>query len=270
MRVVAHVSDLHFGRVDQSTLPALAQAIESAQPDALVVSGDLTQRARSHEFAEARAFLDSIPCPKIVVPGNHDIPLYNVIARGLRPLSRFKRHFGNETEPFYADEEMAIAGLNTARSFSLKGGRINSMQTANVCARFSALGRNPMRIVVTHHPFDIPDKRDFKGLVGRARMAIAAFAHCRVDLLLSGHMHVGGADESTVRYKTPGHSMLLVQAGTASSSRLRGEANSCNIIRIERPYVTIERMMWNDERRDFTQAKQDRFELKPGGWARAA
>jgi 3',5'-cyclic AMP phosphodiesterase CpdA len=270
LRVVAHVSDLHFGRLDQSTLPALAQAITSTQPDALVVSGDVTQRARTREFAEARAFLNSIPCPKIVVPGNHDIPLFNIFARALRPLARFKRHFGNEPEPFYADDEIAIAGLNTARSLSFKGGRINAMQTERACSRFAALGRHLMRIVVTHHPFDIPDKRNFKDLVGRARMAIDAFARCHVDILLSGHMHIGGAEASTVRYRTPGHSMLLVQAGTATSSRLRGEANSCNIVRIDRPRVAIERLVWDDDRRDFTSARSDRFELKGSGWARAA
>src|SRR5262249_4125511 len=108
------------------------------------------------------------------------------------------------------------------------------------------------------------------GLVGRARMGIAAFARCHVDILLSGHMHIGGADESTVRYKMPGHSMLLVQAGTASSSRRRGEANSCNIIRIARPQIVIERLGWDEDARDFTLAKRDSFELKTNGWARAA
>lgn len=269
MRVVAHVSDLHFGRTDQSALPALAQAIEAAQPDALVVSGDLTQRARSHEFAEARAFLDSMPFPKIVVPGNHDIPLYDVVARGLTPLARYKRHISEETEPFYVDDEIAIAGINTARSLTISGGRINKRQTQRVCQRFGASNGDVTRIVVTHHPFDLPDRSDFSGLVGRAKMAIAAFAACRVDIVLSGHMHVGGADESTVRYKTPGHSMLLVQAGTATSSRLRGEANSCNIIRIDRPRIDIEHLAWDDERGDFGPAGAHKFLLTERGWVRA-
>jgi 3',5'-cyclic AMP phosphodiesterase CpdA len=269
LRVVAHVSDLHFGRLDQSMLPALAQAITAAQPDALVVSGDLTQRARAREFIEARAFLDSLPFPKIVVPGNHDIPLFNVISRGFTPLARYKKHISEDVEPFYADDEIAIAGINTARSLTVSGGRINEQQTGRVCQRFGSAGADTTRIVVTHHPFDLPDRTNFKGLVGRARMAIAAFAQCGVDIVLSGHMHVGGADSSTVRYRMPGHAMLLVQAGTASSSRLRGEANSCNIIRIDRPKIEIERLEWDDDRGDFGPKGQDNFALTAGGWVRA-
>lgn len=268
MRVVAHVSDLHFGRTDQSVLPALAQAIEAAQPDALVVSGDLTQRARTREFIEARAFLDSMPFPKIVVPGNHDIPLFNVAARGLSPLARYKQHISEDTEPFYADEEIAIAGVNTARSLTISGGRVNVRQTQRVCERFGAPHREVTRIVVTHHPFDLPDRSNFTKLVGRARMAIAAFAACRVDIVLSGHMHIGGVDESTVRYKSPRHSMLLVQAGTATSSRLRGGANSCNIIRIKRPHIDIEHLEWNDERNHFASTGAHKFLLTERGWAR--
>lgn len=269
MRVVAHVSDLHFGRIDPAALPALAHAIACAQPDAIVVSGDLTQRALEREFVEARAFLDSLPFPKIVVPGNHDIPLFDLVSRGLRPLARYKKHISEETEPFYADDEIAIAGINTARSLTISGGRINKKQTMRVCERFGPAHAGSTRIVVTHHPFDIPDRVNFKSLVGRARMAVDAFARCRVDIVLSGHMHVGGADASTVRYKTPGHAMLLVQAGTASSSRLRGEANSCNIIRIDRPRIEIERLAWDDDRGDFARAGADSFVLNESGWARA-
>jgi 3',5'-cyclic AMP phosphodiesterase CpdA len=268
LRVVAHVSDLHFGHIDPEALPALAQAISAAQPDALVVSGDLTQRAREREFIEARAFLDSLPFPKIVVPGNHDIPLFNLLSRSMRPLERYKRYICEETEPFFADDEIAIAGLNTARSLTISGGRINKKQARGICRRFGSAHDGQTRIVVTHHPFDLPDRSDFRGLVGRARMAVSAFAQCRVDIVLSGHMHIGGAEESTVRYRTPGHSMLLVQAGTASSSRLRGEANSCNVIRIDRPRIEIERVAWDDERGDFSSAGLDRFTLGDAGWVR--
>jgi len=269
LRVVVHVSDLHFGRIDPAALPALAHAISSAQPDAVVVSGDLTQRALRREFIEARAFLDSLPFPKIVVPGNHDIPLFDLMSRSLRPLARYKQHIDEETEPFFADDEISIAGVNTARSLTISGGRISKQQMARVCHRFGSTTADSTRIVVTHHPFDLPSRVKFKSLVGRARMAIDAFASCRVDIVLSGHMHVGGADASTVRYKTPGHSMLLVQAGTGSSSRLRGEANSCNIIRIDRPRIEIERLAWDDKSGDFARAGGDAFVLSESGWARA-
>ena len=264
LRVVAHLSDLHFGHLDRSTLPALKDAIAAARPDVLVVSGDLTQRARDAEFAEAKAFLDSLSCPTIVVPGNHDVPLYNVWARWRTPLAAYRRHFG-EDEPVYVDDELAIAGINTARSFTVQGGRINRRQIETACKRFAGAGLNATRIVVTHHPFDFAGR---KGVVGRAHMAVAAFVQGGVDLIVSGHGHVAGAGESVRRYKAAGRSMLLVQAGTATSGRLRGEHNSCNIITIDRPRIAIERLTWNEAQGRFAPSHSDHFQLTPTGWSR--
>lgn len=264
LRVVAHLSDLHFGHLDRSTLPALKDAIAAASPDVLVVSGDLTQRARDVEFAEAKAFLDSMALPMIVVPGNHDVPLYNVLARWRTPLAAYRRHFG-EDEPVYVDDELAIAGINTARSFTVEGGRINRRQIETACKRFAGAGLNATRIVVTHHPFDFAGG---KGVVGRAHMAVAAFVQGGVDLIVSGHGHVAGAGESARRYSAAGRSMLLVQAGTATSGRLRGEGNSCNIIRIERPRIAIQRLTWHEAQGRFAPSHNDHFQLTPNGWSR--
>src|SRR5215210_6582583 len=115
MRKVVHLSDLHFGRVDESVLKPLIQTVEELKPDVVAVSGDLTQRARSHQFKEARAFLDALPGHQIVVPGNHDVPLWNVFARFLQPLTKYRRYITQELRPFYSDEELAIMGINTAR-----------------------------------------------------------------------------------------------------------------------------------------------------------
>src|SRR5215213_12041328 len=105
MRTLVHISDLHFGRLDPRTVPALRDAILASRPDILVVSGDLTQRARNAQFASARRFLDSLPVPRVVVPGNHDVPLYNLMARWLWPLAAYRRHIEDDIEPFYADGE---------------------------------------------------------------------------------------------------------------------------------------------------------------------
>jgi 3',5'-cyclic AMP phosphodiesterase CpdA len=266
LRIVAHLSDLHFGRTDSATLPALANAIAAAKPDVVVVCGDLTQRARTSEFEEARRFLETLPKPQIVVPGNHDIPLYNVVSRWLVPLDNFRRYISGDLAPFYADDEIAILGINTARSWTFKNGRINRDQVARGCARLALSGEHVTRIVVTHHPYDVPGTEDDGNIVGRAQMAMAGFAQCRVDMILSGHLHVGHISQSATRYKIPRHSALVVQSGTATSSRRRGENNSFNIIAIDGQHVRIDRLTWDGT--SFMLSETERFESAQDGWSR--
>jgi 3',5'-cyclic AMP phosphodiesterase CpdA len=201
MRTIAHLSDPHFGRIEPATVQALITTVTEGRPDIVVISGDLTQRAKEHEFQEARQFLDALPSPQIVVPGNHDVPLYNVLARALKPLRNYQRYITKDLEPFYSDDEIAIVGINTARSLSFKNGRINRQQVARNCARLEACGENRTRIIVSHHPFDLPETHEVHGLVGRAHMAMAGFALCRIDLILSGHLHISSTSESAERYK---------------------------------------------------------------------
>ena len=264
MRVIAHLSDLHFGRVDPAILPALQGALMAARPDVVVVSGDLTQRARHHEFEAARRFLDSLPFPQVVVPGNHDVPLHNVIARAAAPFRAYRRAFGVELEPMFMDPEVAVVGLNTARALTFKNGRINIQQVERSCARLEDCGPAITRVVVTHHPFDVPATGDEADVVGRAAMAMAAFARCRVDLVLSGHLHVGQAGPSAVRYGDTGWASLLVQAGTATSTRRRGEVNAFNLIRIDQPHIAVESMAWAGGA--FSVTGTAWFHRTPEGW----
>lgn len=270
MRRIVHLSDLHFGRVDEALLPALVETIHLARPDVVVVSGDLTQRARRREFAAARDFLATLPFPQIVVPGNHDVPLYNIYMRAFHPLRRFRHFFGEQTAPFHVDEELAIVGVNTARSLTFKDGRINSEQVAEVCDRLQPLGDEVTRVVVTHHPFQGTDARPGDGLVGRAEMAVAGFARCNIDLVLSGHLHASQSTLSGARYKHADYAALLVQAGTATSVRRRGEPNSFNMISIERPHMTVERLMWDGAQKLFVISTQDRFTKADGAWKAGA
>jgi len=268
MRTIAHLSDPHFGRIEPSTVQALIATIAEARPDVVVVSGDLTQRAKEREFQEARQFLRALPSPQIVVPGNHDVPLYNVLARALKPLRNYRRYITTDLEPFYSDDEITIVGINTARSLTFKSGRINSRQVARSCTRLEACGENRTRIIVSHHPFDLPETRELHGLVGRAHMAMAGFARCRVDLILSGHLHVSHTSESAPRYKIPGHSALVIHAGTATSSRARGELNSFNILQVDRSSVSIQCLSWNRQHGSFLLSATAQFHRTPTGWSR--
>ena len=266
MRIVVHLSDLHFGRVEPRLLEPLARRVRIAAPHLVVVSGDLTQRAKSSQFRDARRFLDTLPRPLLAVPGNHDVPLYNVWQRFLQPLAKYRRYISADVEPAFVDEQIAVVGVNTARSAVFKGGRINSAQIARVRERLAGLGARVTKVVVTHHPFDLPPGHGEPALVGRARLAMQAFAACGADLLLAGHLHSTHVGETTARYAIERFAALIVQAGTATSTRARGEANSFNVLHIENSRVYVERYRWDGT--DFALAGGDTFERTTEGWRR--
>ena len=268
MRTIVHLSDIHFGRTEPAVVNALIIAVNEIAPDLLAVSGDLTQRARSHEFREAKVFLEALPKPQIIVPGNHDVPLYNVLARFLTPLEKYRRHITTDLQPFYSDEEMAVLGVNTARSWTLKGGRINETQIAEMRDRFCVVDDAVVKVVVSHHPFDLPEGRHERDLVGRARMAMEGFASCGADLFLAGHLHIAHTGHTATRYKIRGHSALVVQAGTATSTRGRGEANSFNVLRLEHPWIEVDRYVWDLAKAKFIAGGVERFRHSVDGWTR--
>jgi 3',5'-cyclic AMP phosphodiesterase CpdA len=268
LRTLVHLSDLHFGRVDEALLGPLVQRVTEIQPDIVVVSGDLTQRARTQEFKQASRFLASLPSPQIVVPGNHDVPLHNIFTRFYQPLDKFQRYITSELEPFYADAEIAIAGVNSARSLTIKSGRINEQQIARIRERFCALEESIIKIIVTHHPFDLPDAYHERHLVGRAPQAMATFANCGVDILLAGHMHISNAGNTAERYKMGNYSALVVQAGTATSTRIRDESNSFNVIKIQSSSIDIDRLSWQPNLASFSVLATESFQYAAGGWSR--
>lgn len=268
MRTIAHLSDLHFGRIDTTLLPALAHALAITKPDLLVVSGDLTQRARTSEFRAARQFLDTLPYPRLIVPGNHDMPLYNPLARWLTPFRRFHFHLEAGVQPLFMDTEIAVAGINTARAGTVKNGRINRQQMDAIATFMAPCGPAVTRIVVTHHPFDLPAAAAGASVIGRAEMAMAGFSRSRVDLVLSGHLHGSGTSDSVARYGLAGRQVLLVQAGTATSTRQRGEVNSFNIIEVQHPMASIRCLAWNEAEKCFCQIRIDRFRRIGEAWSR--
>lgn len=268
MRTVVHLSDIHFGSVDEAIIAPLIRTINEVEPDVVAVSGDLTQRARSHQFKEARAFLDSLPKPQIVVPGNHDIPLHNVITRFLQPLEKYRRYISDDLQPFYSDDEIAVLGINTARSLTIKGGRINETQVAWLREKFCSVGPEVIKILVTHHPFDLPEGHDDRDLVGRADMAMRELSTCGADLFLAGHLHISHTGHTAKRYKFAGRAAIVVQAGTATSTRARGEANSFNVIRLSYSDVSIERLEWRPSQETFIASVTDRFRRDGAGWSR--
>jgi 3',5'-cyclic AMP phosphodiesterase CpdA len=269
MRTLVHLSDLHFGTVRQEIVLPLLSLLERVQPDVIAVSGDLTQRARREQFQAAREFLDAMRFPKIVVPGNHDIPLFNLFARFTKKLERYRHYISEDLTPFHSDAEIAVLGVNTARSATFKGGRVNSQQVAHMRERLGPLD-GVIKIVVTHHPFELPAPYPEKALVGRARMAMQQLASSGIDLFLAGHLHIGRSEPTALRFQISEHTPLMIQAGTALSSRIRGEANSFNVIRIQHPNISVSRLTWRSDLKIFVSTHADYFRHTETGWTRGS
>lgn len=265
MRTLVHLSDLHFGRIEAGVLEPLRRKVMAVAPDLVVVSGDLTQRARARQFREARAFLDALPGPQIVVPGNHDVPLYNVVMRFTAPLRNFRRFVTADLQPAYVDDEIAVVGVNTARSLVFKGGRINGEQVERARSVLCSLPERVTKILVTHHPFDVPKDSAGSGqIVGRAGMALEQLGRCGADLLLSGHLHEAYVGRAAERFDIEGLSALVVQAGTATSSRTRESGNTFNILRLSPGRVEVERQVWREG--DFRRDALDVYARANGHW----
>jgi 3',5'-cyclic AMP phosphodiesterase CpdA len=264
MKTIAHLSDLHFGTEVPEVAEALVADVRARAPTLVIVSGDLTQRARSAQFIAARDYLARLPQPQLVIPGNHDVPLYDVLRRFLSPLKRYCRFISSTLDPTFVDEEIIAVGLNTARSFTWKNGRISVEQIAALQGRLDEGGRR-VKVVVTHHPFLPPPGDVGIDLVGRATRAMTVLDACNVDLLLAGHLHQGYAGDIRTHYPAARRAMIAVQAGTAISRRMRhGEANAYNLLTVERTLITIEVRAWNG--RDFAPLRHTVYDRAADGW----
>jgi len=266
VRTIAHLSDLHFGRHDETAAERLLADISETKPDIVVVTGDLTQRARHRQFAAARAFIEKLPRPVIVVPGNHDVPLYDIIERFVGRLARYRRYISAELQPFFADNEIALLGLNTVRSATFANGRISRKQAAAVKAVFSEVPADRLRVLAIHHPLATPRAAGNSAPVGGAAMAVDAITEAGVRLVLSGHYHRARSGDLAGSDLLAKGSILFVHAGTAISTRLRGEPNSYNLLQIEPTAVTCTVRRFGGE--DFEDAENARFTLLGARWTR--
>ncbi len=265
MKTIAHISDVHFGREDPEIVARLLESVTRSRPDVVVVSGDLTQRAKKRQFRAARAFLRELPeVPQIVVPGNHDVSATNLWERTMRPLARYKRYITEDLTPFYEDGEVVIAGINTVRIAAVKDGRLNSRQVQLTCEQLQRAGAGVVRVVVTHHPIDLPGNNLEDRLVARSGMAMKAFARAKVDLFLSGHLHAGQTIVTSARYKLAGYAAVVAHAGTAGSTRTRGEANAWNRIEVAVGEIRVQQMVWGGKK--FEGGGTDGYRKGADGW----
>jgi 3',5'-cyclic AMP phosphodiesterase CpdA len=249
MRLV-HISDLHFGAVNPNLPEALRNAIMTAKPEVLVISGDLTQRGRIQEFQEAKAFLDSIPLPQLVVPGNHDVQgSWTFWDRFIRPFSRYRRIIDRTMEPVWCSPGLFMVGTNSARPagwyLDWSRGRLSRYQMARLVSLGSEADPNALRVLVVHHPPAAPPGGTPRHLIGRLREFSEAVNHAGIDLVLSGHFHISYAQALELKGDPDTRSCVLSSVSTATSHRLKGEPNGFHIIDGDAKNLLIQDWAWN-------------------------
>lgn len=235
MTTIVQLSDPHFGTELPHVAAALSRFVKSLSAEVLVLSGDITQRAHRSEFTAARDFLDGLGIAnQLVVPGNHDIPLFNLPARALMPYKGFRRVFGKNLEPTYSSRDLLIIALNTTRRYRHVDGEVSNAQIDRVETLLKNASKEQLRIVVTHQPVSVQKSEDEIDLLHRHAGAIRRWTAAGVDLILGGHIHLPYIVALHEQYADLPRQAWAVQAGTCMSSRLRHEAgNSVNVIRYQ-------------------------------------
>jgi 3',5'-cyclic AMP phosphodiesterase CpdA len=270
---IIHLSDLHFGAHDPRLVDAVEEQVNADKPDLVVISGDLTQRATTDQFKEACGFLERLRDAGhdvLAVPGNHDVPLYDVLRRFLSPLARYRRYIDDTLCPFIELPGVAVLGINSARSLTFSDGRISHEQMDFIHESFARTPAQMMRVLVTHHPlFALPvgDGPELDKATGRQKHALEAIAEAGVDMLLAGHNHSALTHEAADLVTRAG-SALVIQAGTATSDRLRGEEQSFNRIQIDGDDVAVTEFSWNGEA--FLPGEPAAFRRTGDAWKKAS
>ena len=249
MTRLLHLSDTHFGTEQPEVVAALQRQCAAWRPTLAVLSGDVTQRARPEQFEAAVRFMDSLPVPaRLVLPGNHDIPLFDLPRRLMRPYASYQSAFGYALEPVYSDGDWLVVTVNTTRWYRHKNGEVDPLQVSSVAERLRQAAPGQVRVVVTHHPLVVIDEADQVNQPRHHQLALAAWAEAGVDLVLGGHIHLPyvtpveplGALDPAPGTPRP-RRVWAVQAGTATSTRIReGIPNSVNLITCDvHPYGRV-------------------------------
>ncbi len=259
MSVLLQVSDAHFGAEIPAVRDALRELALQERPDVVVWTGDLTQRARRDQFAAARAFADSLPgAQTVAMPGNHDIPLYNVVERLLRPYAGYRQAFGPELEPELEREDLLLLLVKTTRRWRHERGELSPAQVERVAQRLRRASPRQLRVVATHQPLHAADAGDRAHRLRGPADTLAVWAEAGMDLLLGGHTHRPRCD----RVDAGARAVWVVQAGTSISHRVRGGLpNSVNLLRHDTSadagasHCSVEQWDFDEERGTFVQAR---------------
>lgn len=235
------ISDPHFGTEQAPVVEALVALTRQVAPELLVLSGDITQRARRAQFRSARQFVDRLAVPAVLaIPGNHDIPLFDLPMRILQPYAHHQHSFGCDLEPLLDLPRFLVIGVNTTRPWRHKHGTVSDAQITRVAQRLRRARSGQLRIVVTHQPLHVYRARDEHNLLRGHEAAARAWAAAGADIVMGGHIHLPYVRPVRERFADLPRELWCVQAGTAVSSRIRREAvNSVNVIHYADPATAL-------------------------------
>lgn len=237
MTVLLQISDPHFGTERPHVVTALQRLAHELRPDLLVLSGDITQRATRRQFGAARAFIDTLDVPHVLtIPGNHDIPLFDVATRIFQPYSRYSQAFGKMLEGEFENDELLLLTLNTTRWYRHVDGALSTAQIERVAQRFAQASPTRWCIVVTHQPLAVTRDQDANNVLHGQGQALQRWSAAGADVVMGGHIHLPYVLAMHQRIPALPGRLHVVQAGTALSSRVRaGVPNSVNVLRIQAP-----------------------------------
>ena len=265
---IAHLSDLHFGRTDQAQLSALADTLSRDGTDHVIVTGDLTQEGRKREFEAAGAWLRALPMRVTAIPGNHDAPVRNPYRRFKDPWDRYERFTGLEAEPIERAGGYVFAGANSARrirpGLDWSTGAVTKRQVRRIVQAFGE-AEGLVKLVGFHHPVRAVDTaaRAGRAVVAGADRAVDVLAEARMDVLMTGHVHLARVSTVTAR----GWTFVMSQAGTAVSTRLRGEPASYNVLTVGGDQLSVAVQRWAEG--GFATERTMRYARGPAGWVEA-
>ncbi|AWB48159.1 phosphodiesterase [Gemmobacter aquarius] len=257
MRRIVHLSDPHFGAEEPRLVPHLLAAVAALAPDLVVMSGDLTQRARPEQFEAAARFLAACPAPVLAIAGNHDVPLYDLRLRFGDPWRRWRQSVGRDLEPVFENDALVVVAVNTANPLAWKDGKITGRQVERVARCFAEAGAR-RRVLVMHHPLQGPPAEP-PALVG-AGDALAGLVEAGTEVVLSGHLHA-----TYVTPLTGAERILSVQAGTCLSWRVRGDGNAFNALDFDTDGVVLTHHRAGADGR-FAADAAIRMERRASGW----
>ncbi|KQN20576.1 metallophosphoesterase [Sphingomonas sp. Leaf33] len=230
-----HVSDVHFGAEDREAIAWFDAAVHAERPDAIIMTGDLTMRARSEEFAAASAWLEGLERPVTVEVGNHDLPLFNLFARLFRPYRRYLKLESMIEKPLTLPG-VAIVPLKTTTRFQWRNwskGSVSDGSLGRALAVAHAADPHALTIVACHHPLiDMGTHATARTQGGQG--ALAALAAAGADVVLSGHVH----DPFDEVHHVGDRTIRLVGAGTLSC-RTRDTPPGFNELRIDGPTLKV-------------------------------
>ena len=267
MRRLLHISDIHFGPPHLPSVGAgLLQLVRSLELDVVVLSGDLTQRAKPYQFRQAAEYLSVFPVPVVAVPGNHDVPLYRVWERIFAPYGVWRREYGGQIEPVQtvtsSEGDLVVVGLNSSRSFTTKHGRIKPSSIERLQRALGDAKKEAVRVVTLHHPLTKIPGFDEEPVVRNASRLLSVLAEHDVRLVLSGHLHQTFVLPLQELDKEFSPAALFAQCGTTTSSRGRAQErgrNSCLLFELEREVTRVTQQMWNAEVQRFEPLESWRF-----------